>query len=91
MLNQLLIVGRIDNIEKDGDKCMLNLKVPRNFKNESGEYEEDFLSIQLFKNISDTVNDYCKSGDIVGVKGRVQSSNILIAEKVTFLSSKKDS
>lgn len=90
MLNQLLIVGRIDNIEKEDDKCILNLRVPRNFKNESGEYEEDFLSIQLFKNISDTVNDYCKAGDIVGVKGRAQSGNILIAEKVTFLSSKNN-
>ncbi len=45
---------------------------------------------------------YCKKGDLVGVKGRLETSSYekdesmhyvmqLIAEKVTFLSSKKDS
>lgn len=44
----------------------------------------------MFNNLSDTLNEYCKVGDLVGVKGRIQSSNILVVEKVTFLSSKKE-
>lgn len=41
-------------------------------------------------NIAATTTNYCKKGDIVGVKGRIQQTHStieLIAEKVTFLSS----
>ena len=45
-------------------------------------------------------SEYCNKGDIVGMKGRIQSRSVekdgkkesvmeIIAEKVTFLSSKK--
>ena len=88
MLIQFIIVGRIDSIIKDDNT--INIKVPRNYKNEKGEYEDDLLEIKIFDNLNDTVNDYCKQEDIVGVKGRIQSKNILIAEKVTFLSSKSE-
>ena len=54
----------------------------------------------LFDSIADNTSEYCGKGDIVGVKGRVQSRVVekdgkndyimeIIAEKVTFLSSKK--
>lgn len=90
MLNQIIIVGRISNLKKDEHNHYIELKVPRSYKNENGEYEEDILSIKLFNNISDTVMEYCKNGDIVGVKGRAETGNVLVAEKVTFLSSKKE-
>lgn len=90
MLNNFMVVGRINNIDLEDNKCMLTLKVPRSFKNKDGEYEEDLITIQVFNNLSDTLNEYCKVGDLVGVKGRIQSSNILVIEKVTFLSSKKE-
>ena len=46
-----------------------------------------------FDNIAMNTSEYCHKGDIVGVKGRIQridstSELQLIAEKVTFLSSK---
>ena len=48
-----------------------------------------------FKNAKTTI-EYCKKGDIIGVKGNIKSeiSNdirkmLLVAERVTFLSSKK--
>lgn len=89
MLNNFVTVGRINNIELEDNKCMLALKVPRSYKNENGEYEDDLITIQVFNNLSDTLNEYCKAGDLVGIKGRIQSSNVLVAEKVTFLSSKE--
>lgn len=90
MLNNFMVVGRINNIDLEDNKCMLTLKVPWSFKSKDGEYEEDLITIQVFNNLSDTLNEYCKFGDLVGVKGRIQSSNILVVEKVTFLSSKKE-
>lgn len=89
MLNNFVVVGRINNIDLEENKCMLTLKVPRSFKNKDGEYEEDLITVQVFNNLSDTLNEYCKTGDLVGVKGRIQNSNVLIAEKITFLSNNK--
>ena len=61
----------------------------------------DFIDCVIFDNIAENTKEYCKKGDIVGIKGRVQSRIIekdgkkeylseIVAEKVTFLSSKKN-
>lgn len=107
MLNQTVIVGRIvrdpELRETDNGKKVANvtLAVPRSFKNSNGEYETDFINCVLWKGIAESTVEYCKKGDLVGVKGRIQSRNIeledetkkqiveVIAEKVTFLSSNR--
>ena len=89
MLNNFMLVGKINNIDLEDDKYVLTLKVLRGYKNENGEYEEDLITIQVCNSLSDALNEYCSNGDTVGVKGRIQSSNILVAEKITFLSNKQ--
>lgn len=101
MLNQVVIVGRIckepELVEKEGVKVAnITLAVPRTYKNVDGEYETDYLPCVLWKGVAETTTEYCKKGDLVGIKGRVESTveddktNIcIIAERVTFLSSKK--
>ena len=106
MLNQIVLVGRITKDvevrETEGGRkvATLALAVPRNFKNINGEYETDFLYCSLWDVIATNTKEYCKVGDLVGIKGRVTSSQYekdgekryamdIIAEKVTFLSSKK--
>lgn len=86
MLNQSLVVGRIYTIGKG----TLTLAVPRSYKNEQGEYETDYLDVTLLGSIEKNVLEYCKKGDLVGIKGRLQgglNTMSLVAEKVTFLSS----
>lgn len=108
MLNQTVIVGRLvkdpELKETDNGSKVTNitLAVPRSFKNSNGEYETDFISCVLWKGIAENTVEYCKKGDLLGVKGRVQSRSYeaedekkhfimeIIAEKVTFLSSKKE-
>ena len=88
MLNQVVVVGRIYSIE-NGE---LVLAVPRSFKNENGEYDTDYIDVRLSKSIERNVSTYCEKGDLVGVKGRLESSinkMQVIADKVTFLSSRK--
>ena len=106
MLNQIIVVGRLASdfeIKKleSGEYAKIVLAVPRSFKNENGEYETDFIEIILKGNIATNTKEYCKKGDLVGIKGRLQTNNYenengekkkiteLIAEKVTFLSSRK--
>ena len=105
MLNQAVLVGRIvkDPEVKDTDKgkvANVTLAVPRSFKNMNGEYDTDFISCVLWKGIAENTAEYCKKGDLVAIKGRIQTRNVelddthkqfveVIAEKVTFLSSKR--
>jgi len=108
MLNQVVLVGRLTSdlevkeLEGGKKETLLTLAVPRPFKNENGEYETDFITCRLWNNIAENTAEYCKKGDIVGVKGRIQTiieENVLeektyktevVAEKVTFLSSKSN-
>lgn len=99
MLNQIVLVGRIANEiqEITNEQLVITLAVPRSFKNMNGEYDTDFIPVKLYKSMAENTAAYCRKGDIVGVKGRMQSEEIngfnmlnIIAEKVTFLSSSKE-
>lgn len=88
MLNQAIIVGRIYSME-NGELVMA---IPRTFKNENGEYDTDYIEARLSKSIMDNVSTYCEIGDLVGIKGRLESDlnrMYVVADKVTFLSSRK--
>lgn len=88
MLNQVVIVGRIYSMEKG----TVILAVTRSYKNEQGEYDTDYIDVTLTGSIEQNVSAYCEKGDLVGIKGRLQgglNTMSLVAEKVTFLSTKK--
>ena len=91
-MNQVIMVGRIVKIESE-ERTTVTIAVTRKFKNSDGEYETDFVPVMLFGAVSETTHEYCKNGDIIGVRGRVQIEDgkiVLIADRVTFLSSKKE-
>lgn len=94
MLNQTVLVGRLVNepVIEEEKHCTITLAVPRSYKNEEGEYDTDFIKAVLWNGIADNVREYCNKGDLIGIKGRLQQTDgklELVAEKVTFLSSKK--
>lgn len=96
-MNQLIIVGKLtENPEikevKNKKVGIINVAVQRPYKNEDGIYETDFIDCVLWEGIATNVNEYCHKGDVVGVKGKLQSEDgtiKVVAEKVTFLSSRK--
>lgn len=106
MLNQTVIVGRLVKdpelyeTEKGNKVTNITLAIPRSFKNMDGEYDTDFISCVLWKGIAENTVEYCKKGDLIGVKGRIQSRKVnideetrreileVVAEKVTYLSSR---
>lgn len=108
MVNQIILVGRLVKtpeleLTDSGKKIStITLAVPRTYKNLNGEYDTDFIDCTLWTGIAENTSEYCKTGDILGVRGRVQSRIIekddgtkykkmeIIAEKVSFLSSTKD-
>ena len=106
MLNQTVLVGRLvadPEVKKlkDGKKVSnMTIAVPRSYKNENGEYDTDFIDCVMWNNVAESTKEYCHKGDIIGVKGRIQTDTYetengekrktteIVAEKVTFLSSK---
>ena len=102
MLNQVVLVGRltkdaeVKEVEEGKKVAHITLAVQRSIKNVDGEYDTDFIGCTVWNGIANSVSEYCHKGDIIGVKGRLQMTMIedkygveVVAEKVTFLSSRK--
>ena len=106
MLNQVVLVGRltrnikINKSEKGKKVATVSIAVPRSFKNMEGTYDTDFIDCIAFESIASNTAQYCEKGDIVGIKGRIQSRveeveggkkyfMDIVAEKITFLTSRK--
>lgn len=108
MLNQTVLVGRLvkepELKELDNGQKVTNitLAVPRSYKNSNGEYETDFIDCVLWNGVAEKTTEFCKKGDVIGVKGKIETSlyenskgetkksTQIIAEKVSFLSSAKE-
>lgn len=96
MTNQFILIGRINKIIENGDnKICVMLNVPRHFKNMEGVYETDIISVYAYGMLSINLKEFCEKDDLIGIKGRVANlngkNNLMIAEKISFLSPHKES
>lgn len=106
IVNNYFCVGRLVNEPEvkeleDGKKVTnITIAVPRSYKNADGEYETDFIDCTIWNNVAESTSEYCKKGDMIGIKGRIETSiyekddgekvkrTNVIADRVSFLSSK---
>lgn len=95
MSNLVVLVGRLVNeptLDNDTKTCEITLAVLSDSKNELGIYENDFIPVTLSGKIATNVVDLVYKGDMVAIRGKVARLNApmrIIADQVTFLSSKK--
>ena len=105
MHNLVYLIGRltedpqIKTYEDEKEKLTVNLAVQRSFKNEDGIYETDYIRCILWNALATHTCEYCKKGDLVGIKGRIQTrsyededKNIkyiteIIVDRISFLAS----
>ena len=105
MHNMVYLIGRLTEdptlktLEDDREMLTINLAVQRSYKNEDAIYETDYLRCVLWNALSAHTCEYCKKGDLVGIKGRIQNrsyededKNIkyiteIIVDKISFLAS----
>lgn len=96
MLNQVIIIGRLRRVIDlgEGKGAIITIENSRPFKNEDGIYESDFIDVRIFDGVKNSLIEYCKENDLVGIRGRVQvreadSNKIIeiVSDKITFLSS----
>lgn len=106
MINRVILVGRLT---KDPDLrytpngvpvATFTLAVNRNFSNQQGERETDFLNCVVWRQQAENVANYLKKGNLAGVDGRIQTRNYegqdgkrvyvteILAESVQFLEPK---
>lgn len=107
MINNVIILGRLTKdpelveTENGYKRTFIVIAVPRQYKNPDGEYESDFIKCVLWNATAEHTCEYCKKGDLVGIRGKIETSNyekegnkisetVVVAERVSFLSSKKE-
>ena len=109
MINKVLLVGRLTRDTEirytSNEKAVGNftLAINRRFKNTNGEYETDFIDCVIFGKQAETMAQYTKKGDLIGVEGSIQKRTYedkeknkhyiteIMVEKITFLQTNKKS
>jgi len=103
MLNRVVLIGRLTRDpelrETSSGIAVANLAlaVERDYKNQSGEREVDFINVQVWRKLAEVVTDNLQKGRLVAVEGRLQVRSYetqegqkrrvseVVAEKVQFL------
>lgn len=106
MLNRVVLVGRLT---RDPDLrytpngvavANFNIACNRPFRNQQGEQEADFINCVVWRKAAESLANYMKKGNMIGVDGRVQTRSYegqdgkmvyvteVMAESVQFLEPK---
>ena len=107
MINSVILIGRLTKDTEirytNSEKAVGNftLAINRRFKNQNGEYETDFIDCVVFGKQAETMAQYTKKGDLIGVEGSIQKrayedkegnkryATEIMIEKITFLQPNK--
>ena len=107
MINNVVVVGRLTRsvdlrYTSNGTACAsFTLATDRDFKNQNGEKETDFINCVMWRKPAENLANYTKKGSLIGVEGRIQTRNYdnqqgqrvyvteVLAEKFSFLESSK--
>lgn len=106
-MNNVLLVGRLakDPIKKATQSGVsvtyITIAVNRNYKNKEGNYDTDFINCVLYRSMADNTAVYCHKGDLVSVRGAIQTRSYhtqdgstryiteVSCKKIVFLQTKK--
>lgn len=81
MINNVVLVGRLT---KDPDLrytasgtavTQFNLAVDRNFTNQNGQREADFINCVIWRKAAESLAKYAVKGTLLGLTGRLQTRN----------------
>src|SRR5690606_25052150 len=107
MLNRVILIGRLTRDPElrytpTGTAItQFTLAVDRQFTNQQGEREADFISIVTWRKLAETCANYLRKGRLTAVEGRIQVRHYendegrriyiteVVAENVRFLESNK--
>jgi len=79
MINNVVLVGRLTRdpelryTPSNVAVATFSLAVNRNFKNQAGDYEADFISCIMWRQQAENFANWLKRGALVGITGRIQT------------------
>ena len=79
MINNVVLVGRLTRdpelkfTPNGAAVATFTLAVNRNFTNQSGQREADFINCVIWRKPAETLANYAKKGTLLGVTGRIQT------------------
>ena len=107
MINNVVLVGRLTRdvdlrYTSNGTAyASFTLATDRDFKNQNGEKETDFINCVMWRKPAENLANYTKKGSLIGIEGRIQTRNYdnqqgqrvyvteVLAERFHFLESSK--
>lgn len=108
MINNVVLVGRMTRdaelryTPQNKAVATFTLAVNRNFKNQNGEREADFINCILWNQPAENLANWAKKGTLIGITGRIQTRNYenqqgqrvyvteVVAETFQVMESRKD-
>lgn len=108
MINNVVLVGRLTRdpdlryTQSGTAVATFNLAVNRNFTNQNGEREADFINCVIWRKAAETLANYAHKGSLIGITGRIQTRSYdnqqgqkvyvteVICENFQLLEPKKD-
>lgn len=81
MINNVVLVGRMTRdaelryTPSNQAVATFTLAVNRNFKNQNGEREADFINCVIWRQQAENLANWAKKGTLVGVTGHIQTRN----------------
>ena len=108
-MNKVILIGRLTRdpeLRYTGNNtpvASFTLAVNRNFSNQQGEREADFINIVVWRKQAENVKNYLSQGSQAAVEGRIQTRSYddnngqrryvteVVADNVEFLGSKNSS
>lgn len=91
MLNQAVIVGRVESFDFKTEVPSVLLAVVRNYKEDGEEnYATDYIKVYLTKSLIKDVKKYITTDTILAVKARIIQpkgavASSILAEKISFM------
>ena len=79
MINNVVLVGRLTRdpelryTPSNAAVATFTLAVNRNFKNQAGDREADFINCIMWRQQAENFANWCKKGNLVGITGRIQT------------------
>lgn len=81
MINNVVLVGRMTRdaelryTPSNQAVATFTLAVNRQFKNQNGEREADFINVVIWRQQAENLANWAKKGALVGITGRIQTRN----------------
>lgn len=79
MINNVVLVGRLTRdpelryTPSNVAVATFSLAVNRNFKNQAGDRESDFINCMIWRKPAELLSEWCKKGNLVAITGRIQT------------------